>query len=71
MTQKDKNKGNDECYLMIYNVIGKKNNQTLVSGADQEIPTLESTDNAGNSVNLVFSIIRLPSGLNFLVCIGD
>ena len=35
-----------------FNVIGKKNNQTSVSDADQEIPTLGSTDNAGNSVNL-------------------
>ena len=41
-----------------FTVIGKKNNQTLVSDADREIPTLGSTDNAGNSVNLVSSIIR-------------
>ena len=29
--------------------IGKKNNQSSVSDADQEIPTLGPTDNAGNS----------------------
>ena len=37
----------------------KKNCQTSVSGADREIPTIGSTDNAGNSVNLVSGIIRL------------
>ena len=55
----------------IFPIIGKKNNQSSVSDADQEIPTLESTDDAGNSVNLVFDIIRLPSGSDFSVCIGD
>ena len=40
-----------------------KNNQSSVSDADQEIPTLESTDDAGNSVNLVSGII---SRLGFL-----
>ena len=45
---------------MIFNVIGKKNNQTLVSNADQEIPTLGSTDNARDLVNLVSSTIRYP-----------
>ena len=54
-----------------FNVIGKKNNQTLVSDADREIPTLWSTDNAGNSVNLVSGIILLPSGWDLSVCIGD
>ena len=39
-------------------MIGKKNNQALVSDADREIPTLGSTDYAGNSVNLVSDIIR-------------
>ena len=53
-----------------FNVIGKKNNQTSVSDADREIPALGSTDNAGNSVNLVSGIIRLPSGWDFSVCIG-
>ena len=47
---------------MIFNVMDKKNNQTSVSDADREIPTLGSTDNAGNSVNLVSGIIRLPLG---------
>ena len=46
-----------------FNVIGKKNNQTSVSDAVREIPTLRATHNAGNSVNLVSSILRLPSGL--------
>ena len=53
----------------IFNVIGKKHNQTSVSDADREMPTLRSMDNAGNSVNLVSSIIRLPSGWDFSVCI--
>ena len=48
-----------------FNVIGKKNNQISVSNADREILTLGSTKNAGNSVNLVSGIIRLPSGLEF------
>ena len=54
-----------------FNVIGKKNDQTLVSDADREIPSIGSTDNAGNSVNLVSSIICLPSGWDFLICIED
>ena len=54
-----------------FNAVGKKNNQTSVFCADREIPTLESTDNAGNLVNLVSGIIRLPSGWDFSVCIGD
>ena len=33
---------------MIFNVMGKKNNQTSVSDADREIPTLGSADSAGN-----------------------
>ena len=40
---------------MIFNVIGKKNNQTSVSDADREIPTLGSMDDAKNSVSLVFT----------------
>ena len=35
-------------------MIGKKNNQSSVSDAEQEIPTIGSTDDAG--------IIRFPSG---------
>ena len=58
-------------YFKIFNVIGKKNSQTSVYDADREIPTIGSTDNAGNSVNLVSGIIRLPSGLGFSVCIGE
>ena len=54
-----------------FNVIGKKNDQTLVSDADREIPSIGSTDNAGNSVNLVSSIICLPSGWDFLIIIED
>ena len=39
---------------------GKRNMpETMLN---REIPTLRSTDNAGNSVNLVIGIIRLPSG---------
>ena len=54
-----------------FNVIGKKNNQTSVFDADREIPTLGSTDNAGNSVNLVSGFIRLPSDWDFFVCIDS
>ena len=46
----------------IFPIIGKKNHQSSVSDADREISTLGSTKNAGNSVNLVSCIIRLPSG---------
>ena len=55
--------GNLFRYIIIrfYSIIGKKNNQSSVSDTDLEIPTLGSTDNAGNSVNLVSGIIRLPS----------
>ena len=55
---------------VIFPIIGKKNNHSLVSDADREIPILGSTDDAGNSVNLVSGIIRLPSGWDFSVCIG-
>ena len=47
---------------LIFQRIGKTNNQSFVSNADREIPTLRSTDNAGNSVNLISNIIHLPSG---------
>ena len=53
-------------------IMRKKNNQTSVSDADRAIPTLGSTDNAGNqSVNLVSGIIRLPSDWDISVYIGD
>ena len=54
-----------------FNVKGRKYNQTSGFDADREIPILVSTDNVGNSVNLVSGIIRLHSGLDFSVCIGD
>ena len=54
-----------------FNVMGKKNNQSSVSDADWEIRTLRSTDNVGNSVNLVSGIICLPSGWDISVCIRD
>ena len=47
-------------------VIGKKNKKKSVSDADRGIRALGSTNNAGNSVKLVFGIIRLPWGLGFL-----
>ena len=37
-----------------------KNNQSSVSDADREISILGSTDSAGNSVNVVSGITRLP-----------
>ena len=35
--------------MIIFNDLGKKNNQISVSDGAREIPTLGSTDNAGNS----------------------
>ena len=32
--------------VIIFNAIGKQNNQTSVSDAEREIPTIGSTDNA-------------------------
>ena len=55
----------------IFQKIGKKKNQSLVSGTNQEIPTQGLKVNAGNSVNLVSGIIPLPSDWGFSVCIGD
>ena len=57
--------------IRVYSIIGKKNNRSSVSDADREIPTLRSMDNAGNLVNLVSCIIRLPSGWDFSVCMID
>ena len=51
---------------IIFPIIGKKNNQSLVSDADREIPTLRSTDNAGNSVNLRLRHYPSTLGLEFL-----
>ena len=51
---------------MIFNVVGKKNNQTSVSDEDREIPILGSTDNAGNSENLVSGISVYPRDGNSL-----
>ena len=48
-----------------FNVIGKKNNQTSVSDADRQIPTLGSTDNAGNSVNFVSGFWYYPFTFGF------
>ena len=36
---------NDELRKIIFNVIGKKYNQTTIYDADREIPTIRSTDN--------------------------
>ena len=55
---------------MIFDVMDKKN-KTAISDANREIPTVGSTDNAGNSVNLISGIIRLPSDWDFSVCICD
>ena len=48
-----------------------KENLSVVFDADREIPTWGWTDNAGNEVYRVSSIIRWPEGWDFLVCIGD
>ena len=57
--------------IQFYTIIGKKNNQSSLSDADRENPTLGSTNDAGNSVNLVSDIIHLLSGWNSSICIGD
>ena len=41
----------------IFQRTGKKNDCSLISDADREIPTLGSTDNVGNLINLVTCII--------------
>ena len=55
---------------LIFPKISKKNNQSPIFDADQEIPTLGSMDNARNLANLVSGIICLPSW-DFSVCIED
>ena len=47
----------------IFPIIGKKNNQSSVSDADREIPTIKSTDNAGNSI---YRLYPFTLGLGFL-----
>ena len=49
----------------MFNVIGKKNNQTLVSDADREIPTLGLTDNAENSITTFLLLSVYPWVLIF------
>ena len=67
-TQNVKNGRNAKGYKILFNAIGKKNNQTSVFDADREIATPGSKDNAGKSVNLVSGIIRSPLGWNFSIC---
>ena len=50
----------------LFQRLGKKNNQSWVSDADREIPTLGSTDNAGNSVKPCFRHHLFTLGLGFL-----
>ena len=47
---------------MIFNIFlcHREENYSNIS-ADREIPTLGLTDKAGNSVNLVSGLVRLPS----------
>ena len=54
--------------MIIFNVTHKKNNQSLVSDADREIPTLGSTDNAGNNGKTRYPRLHFPFivGLGFL-----
>ena len=57
--------------FLILNFISKKNNRTSVSDADREIPTLRSTDNAGNEVYGKFSALsvylRVGIGIRCLI----
>ena len=46
--------------MSIFPITGKENNQSSVSNADREIPTLGSTDNAGNSDSLFSGITVYP-----------
>ena len=58
--------------IFVLQIIGKKNNQSSDSDADQEIPILGSTYYAGNSVNLISGILRLASVWDFsVVCVED
>ena len=50
---------------MLFNVVGKKDNQTSVFDAGRENPTLGSTDNAGNMVTS-FPALYISLGLGFL-----
>ena len=54
----------------MFNVTGKNNNQTLVSEADEK-PNPRVNDYAGNRVNLVSDIFRLPLDWDVAVCIRD
>ena len=55
-------KNENNCHIviktMIFPIISKKNNQSLVTDAVREIQTLGSTDNGRNSLNLVSGKIR-------------
>ena len=46
------------CFIYMYKLRKKKENLSSVSDADREIPIRGSTDNAGNEVYRVSSIIR-------------
>ena len=46
--------------------MGKENNQTSVSDADREIPTIGSKDNAGNEVKTSFPALSITLGLGFI-----
>ena len=49
---------------IIFNVIGKKTNQTSDSDADRKIPTLRSMDNAGNLFPALFVYPRVGISLS-------
>ena len=50
----------------VFRIIGKKNNVSSVSDANREIPTLGSTDNAGNEVKPRFRHYPFTFELGFL-----
>ena len=57
---------------MIFNVTGKKNNQTPVSDADREIPALGSMDNAGNSITSFPALSFYPQvGISWSASVTD
>ena len=66
----NKNIGKQTTIFPVIDII-KKNDQSSVFDADQEMTTLGSKDNAGNSVNFVSATIHVPTGLDSFVCIGD
>ena len=61
-----RNEINTDWCLIIFIVLGEKNNETSVPDADLEIPTLRSTGNAGNPGKSRLRHYPFTTGLRFL-----